>query len=308
MRSQLSPKELGEAIGVSESSIKRWIDEGVIRASRTAGGHRRIALADAVQFVRSAGLPVVRPQVFGLVGLEAEGGARRDPQEVLRAAVLDGLSEVARAAVLSMYLAGRPLHDICDGPLTSAMHAVGELWRHDAAGIYVEHRATDICIQALGLVRSLIPPAAEDAPVAMGGAPSGDPYVLPSMMAAAVLAAEGWHVINLGPQLPLDVLAGAVQRTRPRLVWVSTSVPGWASRQTVELGQLDDAVVETAANLVIGGRGWTKDITPLLRHATMARTMTELVAFAQGMRAAEIGPRPGSSARRLRRLTQPGTV
>ena len=71
MRSQLSPKELGEAIGVSESSIKRWIDEGVIRASRTAGGHRRIALADAVQFVRSAGLPVVRPQVFGLVGLEA---------------------------------------------------------------------------------------------------------------------------------------------------------------------------------------------------------------------------------------------
>ncbi len=305
MRSQLSPKELGEAVGVSESSIKRWIDEGVIRASRTAGGHRRIALADAVQFVRSAGLPVVRPQVFGLVGLENGEGARRDPEEVLRTAVLEGLSEIARAAVLSMYLAGRPLHDICDGPLTSAMHAVGELWRHDASGIYVEHRATDVCIQALGLVRSLIPPAGEEAPVAMGGAPSGDPYVLPSMMAAAALAAEGWHVINLGPQLPLDVLAGAVRRARPRLVWVSTSVTGWVPRLANELRQLDDAVVETAASLVIGGRGWTKDIAPLLRHATLARTMTELVAFAQGLRASDLGPQPGNPGRRLRRLALP---
>ena len=33
MKPVLSPRELAEAIGVSESSIKRWIDDGVIQAS-----------------------------------------------------------------------------------------------------------------------------------------------------------------------------------------------------------------------------------------------------------------------------------
>jgi len=38
---QLSPRELAEALGVSESSLKRWVDAGKIAASRTEGGHRR---------------------------------------------------------------------------------------------------------------------------------------------------------------------------------------------------------------------------------------------------------------------------
>ena len=52
MRHVLSPKELAQAIGVSESSLKRWADEGLLRATRTAGGHRRIPLAEAIRFLR----------------------------------------------------------------------------------------------------------------------------------------------------------------------------------------------------------------------------------------------------------------
>jgi MerR family transcriptional regulator, light-induced transcriptional regulator len=51
----LSPKALAAAIGVSESSLKRWADEGRLAAERTAGGHRRIAVAEAVRFVRRRG-------------------------------------------------------------------------------------------------------------------------------------------------------------------------------------------------------------------------------------------------------------
>ena len=53
MRDLLTPKQVARAIDVSESSIKRWCDKGVIETQYTAGGHRRITMAGLIEFVRS---------------------------------------------------------------------------------------------------------------------------------------------------------------------------------------------------------------------------------------------------------------
>ncbi|MEO7732315.1 MAG: helix-turn-helix domain-containing protein, partial [Kofleriaceae bacterium] len=66
MSTLLSPHDLAAALGVSESSLKRWIDAGRIRATRTEGGHRRVSIADALAFVRETHAPVARPELLGL--------------------------------------------------------------------------------------------------------------------------------------------------------------------------------------------------------------------------------------------------
>ena len=48
MDGYLSPKTLADALGTSESSVRRWCDAGKMAAIRTAGGHRRIARAEAM--------------------------------------------------------------------------------------------------------------------------------------------------------------------------------------------------------------------------------------------------------------------
>ena len=53
MRDLLTPKQVARAIDVSESSIKRWCDKGVIPTQYTAGGHRRITMADTLEFLRT---------------------------------------------------------------------------------------------------------------------------------------------------------------------------------------------------------------------------------------------------------------
>jgi excisionase family DNA binding protein len=155
MKDVLSPKELAAAIGVSESSLRRWVDSGVLKFSRTVGGHRRIPLAEAVRFIRDSHATVVRPDLLGLPPLSTTLDSHTDSDR-LHDALLAGDSSRARGIVLSMYLIGSPIPSLLDGPLTHSLHRIGSLYQHSPKGILIEHRATDIAIQIVSHLRQLL--------------------------------------------------------------------------------------------------------------------------------------------------------
>lgn len=293
MRTSLSPKQIALALGVSESSLKRWADDGRLSTTRTVGGHRRITLQEAIRFARETELRIVRPDVLGLPDLGRAKAFREDPAQVMFEKLRSGSADDVRAMVLDAYLSGETVAAICDGPLTNALHRIGELWAHDSAGIFVEHRATDICIQTLNLLRMLIVGAgggsdqdaieADHRPVALGGAPAGDPYVLPSLMCACVMAEQGYHEVNLGANTPEASLRGAAEHYRPRLVWMSLSQaePTWPSRE--ELVALSEHLGAQGAELAVGGRGLNKLRPVAAPHLHLCDSMGELAAYAHGL-------------------------
>jgi PAS domain S-box-containing protein/excisionase family DNA binding protein len=71
---RFSPRNVADALGVGESTVKRWIDAGRMEADRTIGGHRRVALDEVLRFVRAEEMDVVHPETLGLDGLD--GAAR----------------------------------------------------------------------------------------------------------------------------------------------------------------------------------------------------------------------------------------
>jgi methanogenic corrinoid protein MtbC1 len=280
MRQLLSPRDLAEAIGASESSLKRWADAGRIQVTRTGGGHRRIAFAEAVRFIRASGATVVRPELLGL--RELRGSPSPDDDDALYQLLIEGKGREARGLLLGRYLGGDSVATLADGIIRVAMHRMGELWRHDPRGIFLEHRATDCCIQAVTALRAMFDPR-DDAAVALGGALPGDPYVLPSLLAATVLAAEGMHVVNLGPETPVASLRHAAAHHRPLLVWLSCSVAVRAELPD-EVAGLARSLQKRGASLVIGGR-FGGDLAGA-RGAASVGTMGELAAFARGRMAA----------------------
>jgi len=218
----LSPKELADALGVSESSLKRWVDAGKIHAMRTEGGHRRIALTEAVRFVRETGAPIARPELLDMPEVAIANQRTLHGIDQLLDYLLEGDVVGARGWLLSRYLAGQAIPALCDGPIKDAMHAVGELWTHDSGGVFIEHRATDVCLQALAHLRGTFEPS-PNAPLAIGGTPEDDPYLLPTFMVATVIASAGMRAMNLGPDTPVAALQHAVAAHQPRLVWISAS-------------------------------------------------------------------------------------
>ncbi len=54
----LTSHEVGELLQVNPSSVNKWVNEGRITAFRTPGGHRRIRMADLLDFLRRHKMPI----------------------------------------------------------------------------------------------------------------------------------------------------------------------------------------------------------------------------------------------------------
>jgi methanogenic corrinoid protein MtbC1 len=286
MEKLLTSKELAKAIGASESSMRRWTNSGAIQTARTVGGHRRIAVSEAIRFVRESGATIVRPEMLGLPELPAtEDGVKvgsRSLERHLYEALRVGDAAAATGCAAGLFLNGLSVASICDGPLQSAMQRIGELWREDPRGILVEHRAMSICMQSLEILRQMIGEPAKNAPVALGGAPDGDPYLLPSMMAATVLAEAGYRDMNFGPQTPLALLAMAAEENKAGIVWVSVKFAADRAKLRGDIVELAERLKKMDIKLVAGGDGIESLAIRSIKNVHVMQTMTELSAFARG--------------------------
>lgn len=280
MTEALTPRDLALAIGVSESSLRRWVDSGRIRTYRTAGGHRRIPVDEGLRFIRESGSTVVRPELLGLAA-----DAKKTPADDLYDALERGDADRAAGIVLSRYTAGESLAALCDGPIREAMHRIGELWTHGPRGILQEHWATKICGEILQQLRQLQPTADSDAPLSLGGAAEDDPYTLPSQMVSLVLGGLGFRTIDYGARTPADLLADAAKEQGASLVWLSLSVDLPKEQLRQQLHRLARQLRDTNTLLVLGGRHSSDINLGDASNVVMGSSMSHLADLAKGIMA-----------------------
>lgn len=284
----MTTRQLAKALGVSESSVKRWIDEGTIAADRTAGGHRRIPLDAAMRFMRTHRvMPVASAEGPSIVSL-APGPVDSASAESFRKALEGDDLASARGIIAGRYLSGADLAAIADTYIKPSLESIGEMWAcrsatGDMSAVLIEHRAVDQCATMLREIQAWLPALPAGAPTAVVSGCPEDPYLLPPMLAFLTLRERGIDARNLGPQTPFDTILAAVKRYTAGLCAISVSAP--LSRQfRSELSDLATQLSRLGARLVLGGR--CVEQVPSLDPSMVAicRGMTELGAYATGRR------------------------
>lgn len=280
--SQLSPKQVARAIGVSEASLKRWCDKGKIPTVRTAGGHRRLPLAAVLDFIRSTGHPLVRPEILGLPSNTGRGSSVLvRARTLVRDALERGDDETLRRSGFDLYLAGHSVLTLCDCVLAPAFHELGERWQHRVIEIYQERRACEIVLRFLHELRALIPAPAANAPKAVVSACEGDPYSLPATMVDLVLYESGWRSAFYGSDNPFPTLQAALRDARPRLFCLSVSVPPASEAFFSGYDAFYREAQQLGVAVTIGGRALTPEIRARMQYANFSETLEKLSAFAE---------------------------
>ena len=279
----LTTKEVARLCRVSDATVKRWEDAGLIKSQRTGGGHRRFQAEDIARFQREQGS-----------GSKASNGdasavraARRrtdnfQSDSALFHSLIVGCEEDAANLLIGAHLQGKSLSEICDDLICPAMRQIGELWYNGELSITQEHIATRVAGNAVYKLRNLLPVSEATGRLAMCCALEGDFHDLPTHLAQTIFENEGWEVLNFGANTPLYSLAEEVVQHSPELICISATVMNDFERLSRDYKTFAEQTEKLKVPIILGGRVFADEqIRRRFPAELYARSFGEIVQFSE---------------------------
>lgn len=266
----LSTVDVARLFNVTETTVKRWADGGILRCQKTPGGHRKFPVRHVVEFAeRSKFEPV------GVLSLPAHDGLgptitmamlNRDFHTLARAFVEKALSADRMDLYLFisyLYEHHIALWEIFDNVLRPGMMEIGERWHRGEIGINQEHRASYEILDALTRLQSEIflkPANGNSVAFACMGE---ELHEIGLRVAASMFEAEGWTTQYIGARTPPDAVIGALEELRPSVLALSFTYASDSQRVLEELRLLGERVRAMNVRLIVGGTGIPEGVREL---------------------------------------------
>lgn len=282
MEKLLTTKEVAKVLQSSESSVKRWCDQGTLNAVRTPGGHRRVPMASVLEFARSKGKIEPAAALLGIAPTaEALKKASASHKSLVDAFLADD-SKTAEAVILSAFANGMSMEKIADDLVAPAMAEIGQGWEAGKVAIHEERRACGMVEQALARIASSMPSLGEEAPKAIGATIEKDHYTLASKLGALTLQQNGWDARLLGSNLPLHAIVRAVNEWQADMLWLSFSYLDADQSMIQEFNETSQRLIERGISVVIGGRCANLPLRNKLVYTFYGTSMHSLASFSRG--------------------------
>lgn len=231
--------------GIKADTLRAWERRyGLPQPGRTAGGHRLyseydietlkwlierqnegLSISRAVEMwqnllERGSDPLSARPYTTTPTRAEApsmiSGATLADMRQRWLEAVM-AFDETAAENALNQSFALYPLETVCLEVLQKGLSQIGQRWYENQATVQQEHFASELATRRL---HALI--AASPGPTRRGniivGAPTEEEHSFAGLLITLFLRQRGWHVVNLGINVPLLRLTVSIEQVRGDLV------------------------------------------------------------------------------------------
>ncbi len=223
----LSPHDVASVLGVSESTVKRWVDIGRLVADRTGGGHRRVSWEQVLRFAEEHRQPLLRGSL-ATTSLPVQAAA-------FRAALAANDPIAAEVAVARAWCSNATPVDLLESLVVTTWTADRGQGPLSAAARQQLEPLAQRLRRAMDLIGHWTPPTT-DAAIAIVGW-TGDPgdAVIGSAF-AGLLAQHGFRVTDRGADLSALAQDTSANLTAVFLVdpWGSLGQPQLRAAQVVE--------------------------------------------------------------------------
>ncbi len=282
-------KTVVQETGIPPATLRAWERRyGVLSPGRSDGGYRLFSERDiavlrwlkrqvdsGVSISRAAALLELREQAGEAVQVAPATSAYASKAVALSssgvhspAAIAEALLEVLLAfrepeseTILSEAFALYPVDVVVEEIVAPLLSEVGERWHRGEATIVQEHFITDFLRRRLMvLFHAVHQPTAE--PLAITAAAPAEWHDLGILMVSLALRREGWRVIPLGQNVPIESLVAEIHKLRPNLVCLSATT-GESIGALRQVYQAVRDMSEPRPQLVFGGRAF--NLHPELR-------------------------------------------
>jgi DNA-binding transcriptional MerR regulator len=266
--------ELSKRAGVSPELLRAWERRyGLLRPARSVGGLRLYSPADVERVAL-----MQQHLAEGMAAAEAAALAVRDrvDEEAARtalrpaairdelAAALDVFDEPRAQAILDRLLALATVETLLAEVVVPYLQELGERWKRGEASVAQEHFASGVLRgRLLGLARGW---GLGLGPVAVLACLPGEQHDLGLIAFGLALRSQGWRIVYLGPDSPLDTVADVSRQLEPSVVVLNAvsrervrpvlpQLRALAQRHTVALGgaAAEDRTLEKNGILALSG-------------------------------------------------------
>lgn len=286
----LSTAEVARLFSVTETTVKRWADDGTLNCQKTPGGHRKFLMRHVAEFATE--------HHFEPIGALQLSGKDRAAARVETAVLLRDYPTLAEVFVekalspdvtdLTMYFSYLYQHhlqlwEIYDHVLTPGMREIGERWVRGEIGIGHEHRASYEVLDALAKLQAQVRIKERTDLSVVCACLNDELHEIGLRCAANLFESEGWSVHYLGARTPAHVLVATVAELTPSVVSVSVTSPPAGGGQWEDLRRVVDAARAGGAVTVLGGRGADQYPAESQGCAAVFHTAAEVMEFIHDM-------------------------
>ena len=282
----ISTREVADLLAVTDTTIKRWTNNGQLKCVKTLGGHRKYLLSEVENFAKVNNIPIsgvttpLRKGELEKLGFAIYSKNMSKAVEVIMEEILQGDREGTFESLMYLVKNRMKFGDIIDDIIRPAMENVGYLWETKKLEVEQEHLASDTIKTALSRLVVYLPRQRAKNIKVLLACSEGETHDIGLQALAYELELNGYGIHYLGANTPFKSLVKAVKVEKPNYIFLSASAPSIPEKDFIKgFKSLTKAAKGINAKLAVGGGYFLKLDKNAVNCDCTADSLKETISF-----------------------------